>query len=400
MNILIVGTYRPVHYPLLAAGHSLWLVIERGQTKPKDLKTDYRGVFIYRPEDVSAGHLEPLAEALHKAHRFDWICCFQDREQALACRIASRLGVRHVLNEAALPQVIDKARTRASCQAAGLPSIGFQKVEDERALLAAVEALAPVIVKPPDQTASEGVHYLADRNAAESAIRDQRLAADAYPLLVEEFLAGPEYSVECLSEAGRHHLLGITEKFKYRDSFIERGHLFPARLTAQQVSRVSGYVGQVLDAVGIRTGPSHTEIILTAEGPRLVETHTRLGGDAIPNLIECAMGLELFDIVGRQGVGERVAERLADLTVNRYAASWFPLPHQRTGRVRRITLHPTLPPTVTLQSRELFWQAGQDINGLHSSADRAAQATLSSSDPDALLTACEALDGGLVVDFD
>ena len=51
---------------------------------------------------------------------------------------------------------------------------------------------------------------------------------------------------------------------------------------------------------------SHTEVIVTAEGPRIVGTHVRLGGDSIPELIQLVSGVDLEELWIRQTLGESV----------------------------------------------------------------------------------------------
>ena len=59
----------------------------------------------------------------------------------------------------------------------------------------------------------------------------------------------------------------------------------------------------VADALGVTFGPTHTELVVTEAGPRVLETHTRLAGDDIPLLVQDATGVDLeqltIDQVGR-----------------------------------------------------------------------------------------------------
>jgi cysteine synthase A len=73
---------------------------------------------------------------------------------------------------------------------------------------------------------------------------------------------------------------------------VEKGHLFGAPATVE-TSRVAALAVELLDAVGYQCGPAHTEIILTADGPRIVESQARLGGDKIPDIIQIAQGFDI-----------------------------------------------------------------------------------------------------------
>ena len=65
------------------------------------------------------------------------------------------------------------------------------------------------------------------------------------------------------------------------------------------------YAGEVLDALGVRFGPTHTEFVLTSEGPRIIETHLRLSSDTGP-LLPGATGVDFVETQIRQTMGEKV----------------------------------------------------------------------------------------------
>ncbi|MFB7785225.1 ATP-grasp domain-containing protein [Streptomyces vinaceus] len=156
------------------------------------------------------------------------------------------------------------------------------------------EHRAPVVVKPHDGAGSMGVRL----------IEDGRIPSDlAYPLLAERYLDGSEYSVEALSVEGAHTIIGITEKLLFDDSFVEQGHHFPAPLSEAEGADVHTFVQDFLDHIGLRDGLSHTEVIVTREGPKVVETHTRNGGDHITDLVQMATGFDMLDAAVRTRAG-------------------------------------------------------------------------------------------------
>ncbi|MFF1921990.1 ATP-grasp domain-containing protein [Streptomyces sp. NPDC058221] len=150
----------------------------------------------------------------------------------------------------------------------------------------------PCVVKPVDGTGSAGVRYLADRASAER----YAAAADwSGPLLVEEFLDGTEYSVEAISTAAGHRILAITEKTTTgAPHFVETGHTLPVRLDPTVEEAVADLVRATLVAAGHRYGPSHTEVMVTGLGPRLIESHGRPGGDRISDMLLLALGEDVF----------------------------------------------------------------------------------------------------------
>ena len=162
----------------------------------------------------------------------------------------------------------------------------------------------PFIVKPVDGTASYGVFRVDGPEAADAvwakvaALRGHRMDRGSMPFaiqgfLMEEYVEGPEFSVECFSFAGRHVVVAITEKFISPDHFAELGQAVPARLDAGAEDSMRRAVCGFLDAMDLRDGVSHTEVRLSGRGPVVIETHNRVGGDAIDELVRGAYGVDL-----------------------------------------------------------------------------------------------------------
>ncbi|WP_322769061.1 ATP-grasp domain-containing protein [Frankia sp. Cr1] len=162
----------------------------------------------------------------------------------------------------------------------------------------------PFIVKPIDATASIGVFRVegpADFELVWTEIerlrgtRTDRISTlfVLQDFLMEEYVDGPEYSVESFSFAGRHAVVTITEKFTDTAHFAELGHAIPARLDEGLWEQVRACVSRFLDLMGLRDGVCHTEVRIDTRGPRIIEGHNRFGGDAIPDLVRGAYGIDL-----------------------------------------------------------------------------------------------------------
>ena len=82
------------------------------------------------------------------------------------------------------------------------------------------------------------------------------------------------------------------------------GHTQPTRLAcAEEIGRVAVDANK---AIGIRSGPSHTEIIVTREGPKIVELGARLGGDCITtHLVPLSTGVDMVEACIRIALGEK-----------------------------------------------------------------------------------------------
>ena len=216
-----------------------------------------------------------------------------EESMMLAYEVADELG-KAVNSPRSVALLNDKLAMRTLLRDKGISAVRFATAErwsDVAALLA--DFTLPVVVKPSTLSASRGTYLLTD--PADLPAWGEMLAAYHYdgPLLVEEYLRGPEFSVETLTVRGEHHVIGVTRKLLGPlPHFVERGHLFGAPDTAE-TSRVAALAVELLDAVGYQCGPAHTEIILTGDGPRIVESQARLGGDKIPDIIRIAQGFDI-----------------------------------------------------------------------------------------------------------
>ncbi|MFF3934568.1 ATP-grasp domain-containing protein [Streptomyces phaeofaciens] len=232
------------------------------------------------------------------------------REETMVTAYEVAEELRAELNPAAAIRFLsDKHAMRELLARRGISPVSFEAAPTRREVPDAVERIGhPAVVKPTALAGSRGVFLWqeAQDQAAWTALVDQ-YGYDG-PFLVEEYLRGPEYSVETLSRDGRHRVVGITEKLLGPPPlFVEVGHVHPAPLPQDRRRAVEELTTDFLTACGYRFGPAHTEVIWTARGPRIVESQARLGGDRIPRLVELATGLDV-----EQAIFAALADRPAE----------------------------------------------------------------------------------------
>lgn len=180
-----------------------------------------------------------------------------------------------------------------------VPSARF-KVADLTSVPDITDMNYPLIVKPTDRSGSRGVTRLNsakdDLNEAVTRAVDQSFEKRA---MVEEYVFGKEYSVECISYEGKHTMLEITEKFTTGDPhYIETGHMEPAVLTPSQRKLIEDTVYKGLDALGIRYGASHSELKIKGDQINIIEIGARMGGDMIGSaLVKLSTGYDFVKAV-------------------------------------------------------------------------------------------------------
>ncbi|WP_432157460.1 ATP-grasp domain-containing protein [Streptomyces sp. bgisy153] len=281
--------------------------------------------------------------ALHADTPLDAILPGFEHYVQLAADAAAALGLPGIDPDGVAP-LRHKHRMRRALDAAGLDQPGHRAVSCERSAAAAYAELGPVcVVKPVDQSGSLDVRKVRSAREAREAFRGARRSGRAGGtrgtglVLVEEYVEGPEYSVEGYVEDGRVHVLGITEKLLGAEPhFVEVGHIVPAQLTACPARRIESYITRVLAAVGLRIGPFHAEVRMSGRGPLLMEVAARLPGDRIPDLLRLARGHDLYEIMLRCYLGVPNPEPAAPRGSTRAGIRYFLRPGLDSYREFRV----------------------------------------------------------------
>ncbi|MFF4541722.1 ATP-grasp domain-containing protein [Streptomyces aureus] len=322
---------------------------------------------------------------LHAAHPFGRVLSLTEGGLLPAAAVAGRLGLPgNSLRTVDLLQ--DKRRMREVLNARGIGPVRTTAPRDAVGLAAFCRAAGgPVVLKPAAGTASQAVFEVAGPAEAEAVWRAFEAAGGAGPI-AEEYLDGPEISVESFSYDGRHTVLAVTDKLT-GPAFVETGHTLPSCLPAPVLNEVTALVVAFLDAVGLTEGPAHTEVKVTAKGPRILESHNRIGGDKIRELLRRAYGLDLVALTAGCPFG-LLPPPGAPPAARRGAAIRFLTPPP--GTVREIALPDTGGTTAEIR---LDVTVGDPVRPVRRSQDRAGYVIADGTDAADAARVCEALAG-------
>lgn len=241
---------------------------------------------------VHRGDLEATADAVAR-HDPAFVVVGSEPGVLLSDALSERLGLPS--NGTALSRARrDKHEMANALRRAGLRAVKELKTGDveEAVAWAVAHDDWPVVVKPLDSAGTDGVSLCETPDQVRAAFeallgRPNALQGANEQLLVQELLRGVQLFTDSISWDGVHHVSEC-----WRDTKIRiRGNLaydFEELLDArgEQQDQVIPYVHQVLDALGIRYGPAHTEVMLTRDGPVLVECGARLHGSIRDDVID------------------------------------------------------------------------------------------------------------------
>ncbi len=166
----------------------------------------------------------------------------------------------------------------------------------------------PCISKPTDNAASRGVVIINNRDELEAAISYSSSNGRSGDVIVERLLVGNEISVECFAIQGVVHVVAITDKITTGSPhFVEMGHNQPSKYTGEMRESIKKVAGMAMKAVGIKNGPSHVEMMVTDNGPVMIELGARLGGDFITtDLVPLSTGVDMLGAAIHLACGEAV----------------------------------------------------------------------------------------------
>jgi biotin carboxylase len=162
------------------------------------------------------------------------------------------------------------------------------------------EVRYPVIAKPVNMVASMYVKLINDRHELEEHVSNMLGCSYNFGyeihqgFLVEEYVEGPEYSIECFMNAGECIFQSITKKGKgMLPFFVELEHTVPACMDEKERNEINEFARNVLLSVGITDGPVHLEFVASKDGPVVIEYGTRPPGGRITRLLNLAGNVDI-----------------------------------------------------------------------------------------------------------
>jgi biotin carboxylase len=292
-RLLVLGA-GPAQLGLLEAAHDrgLWVaVVDRDPAAPGFRFADRR--CILSTED------EPAIERLVSALEIDGIVSpGTDWPVGVAARVAERSGLPHPIEPAAAVLATNKLRQRERLGEAGVPQPRWWVVagDDDPP-----DVSGPVVVKAPDRQGQKGLTLVVDPAGLPGAIERARSAARNGLALVEELVDGPEVTVVGFSADGVFTALAVTDRLvAEQPAFgVALAHVWPSDAQGQSPH----VAAEAVAALGIRNGPSYTQLRIDADGPKVVEVAARLGGGHDAELVQAVTGVDLNGLTIDAAVG-------------------------------------------------------------------------------------------------
>jgi len=154
-----------------------------------------------------------------------------------------------------------------------------------------------VVVKPQSGSGSYGVRFCETFDSTYdwsckllNSGKNER-GSSFSGILIEEFLDGPEYSVEVFDGGP---LIVAKKYLSEMPFFVEVGHDMPAPIGDDSERSLKEAAQAAVDALDLNWGPVHVEMRLTSKGPIIIEVNPRLAGGFLPKLVQLCTGIDLI----------------------------------------------------------------------------------------------------------
>ena len=237
-----------------------------------------------------------VGRALAERHDLDGVVTWDEWNLVPTTRLARALGL--AANSVEVMRACrNKATARTLFARHGVPSAASMKARTLQEAELATRTLGfPAVIKPAAAAGSIGVIRI-DRleelpPAFEFASAGASRSREDSGVLVEEYLDGPEVSVECVTHRGTTTAVAVTRKrLGPAPYFDETGHTVDA--ADPLLATVAPTAAAAIKALGITDGVQHVEMRMVGGRPRLIEVNARLGGDMIGHLVHLATGVDL-----------------------------------------------------------------------------------------------------------
>lgn len=186
-----------------------------------------------------------------------------------------------------------KGFTKDLCERANIPTAGYERVRDEATALAALQRFgAPVVVKADGLAAGKGVTVAMTMDEAEEAVREifgGRFGSAGAEAVIEEFLEGEEASFFALTDGSTIVPFGSAQDHKRvgdGDTGPNTGGMGAYSPAPVLTPMLQGEAIEKILAPTVRTmaqegtpysGVLYAGLMLTAQGPKLIEYNCRFG---------------------------------------------------------------------------------------------------------------------------
>ena len=299
--ILPSNTYRASDFVNAAASLGIDLVVASEQPPPFEMGDGYLQIDCADPE-AAAESIAKLGEAVP----IDGVIAADDQGVMVAAYASSLLGLPgNAVDAAAATR--DKLLMRERLARLEIDQPRFAPLPPgEEAGEVAERVGFPLVAKPLDRSASQGVIRVDAVEDLDSAVHRIRSIVGEATLLLESFAPGVEVAIEGLVSQGELRVLAVFDKPDTSNGpfFPETLFITPSRLPEDRHTEAKRVAAAAVEALGLTSGPVHIELRDDGQRVRVLEVAARsIGGLCSRSLNFGLMGTSLETLILRNAIG-------------------------------------------------------------------------------------------------
>ena len=277
MTVLILGASR-MQIPAISAAHDLGFrvaVADRTSGAPGVALADE----FVRVDLADQDGMLHAARRLQSVGGLDGVFTAGTDFSTSVAYVAESLGLPGIPFEVAR-NASDKARMRGVFSSAGLPSPRFVTLGlNDDPLRLAASLRKPLVVKPVDNMGSRGVIRVDTDEELPNSVKSAISSSRTSRVIVEEFIDGPEFSLDALVYEGEIFVCGIADRhIRFPPYFVEVGHTIPSSQPRGVQEAVELLFVGGIQALRIENGAAKGDIMFSSDGPVIGEIAARLSG--------------------------------------------------------------------------------------------------------------------------
>jgi biotin carboxylase len=233
---------------------------------------------------------------------------FIDPLVSLAADISKELGLQEV-SVGALFKMEDKTRFRDVLKRNPVsPHFSVCSLEmDGNEIFDHHVKKLPVILKSPISNGSKDVIKADSRKEFLKGVQYFKKNFSHTPLLIEEYLSGPQYLIEVVVRHAKTEIVAIIEQeISSNSRFIITGYHMPARLASGAKETLTAAIENIMKDIGLSHGTCHLEMRHVNEEWKLIEINPRISGSVINQMILESTGICLVKETLKLYLGEEL----------------------------------------------------------------------------------------------
>lgn len=304
----------------------------------------------------------------------------------------------HSINYETAVKATDKYDMIKAFKEHDVPSPWFFVVDSLEELKAhKTDVTFPCIIKPTDNAGSHGVAKVFTFQELTDNYEYAYSCSRHGKVIIEEYLDGPEVSVEVMVVNGEVNILQITDKITTEaPHFVEMGHTQPSRLPSVVQRAIHNVTIAACKAIGIDKGPAHVEMKVTKRGPVMIELGARMGGDNITtHLVPLSTGVDMVGSTIKVALGEE-----PDITPTLHCGSairYFEVPYGTIKAIEGIEEAKKIPGVKQITFTK---EVGEESTPIQCSNDRIGFVIAQGSSAEEAVKACEKAIGLIRIEID